>query len=456
MALPTIFLLTTAFLFTILAASFSILSIQERESRAAWIGFFLSLLGLAAVITIFYLPEQLQLLLSASLGGLLVLNLIGFFLPIGKIQSGPIHPEFQVDERTIMFARSRLEPDSSDWDHYYQDHPEHLPGDLKTRRNPGLLNPEAKFTDPLTSAAAGASFYLTDALSNAVQGQENNHLAEIPASKLTAYLKELALYYGALDVGITPLRKSHIYSRIGRGSGAYGAPIELDHQFALAFTVEMDFQKTRMAPKPALTMESGRQYVESARVAVQLAAALRDLGYPARAHIDGNYRVIAPLVARDAGLGEIGRMGLLMTPRQGPRVRIGVVTTSAPLQVEDYRPNPALLDFCTTCRRCAVLCPSQSIPKGNRLQERGITRWKINPDTCYRYWSVVGTDCGRCLAVCPYSHPDNWLHNAVRWGIQQSGLFRRAALQLEILFYGKNPPSLKPASPFVWDQDSSH
>ena len=51
---------------------------------------------------------------------------------------------------------------------------------------------------------------------------------------------------------------------------------------------------------------------------VQLAAAIRDLGYPARAHIDGNYRVIAPLVARDAGLGEIGRMGLLMTPRWVP------------------------------------------------------------------------------------------------------------------------------------------
>ena len=49
----------------------------------------------------------------------------------------------------------------------------------------------------------------------------------------------------------------------------------------------------------------------------------------ARAHIDGNYQVIAPLVARDAGLGTIGRMGLLMTPELGPRVRLAVVTTRA-------------------------------------------------------------------------------------------------------------------------------
>ncbi|MFQ6103859.1 MAG: hypothetical protein ACE5OP_06150 [Candidatus Glassbacteria bacterium] len=52
---------------------------------------------------------------------------------------------------------------------------------------------------------------------------------------------------------------------------------------------------------------------------------IRNLGYPARTHIDGNYRVVCPLVARDAGIGEIGRMGLLMTPRLGPRVRIAVV-----------------------------------------------------------------------------------------------------------------------------------
>ena len=41
------------------------------------------------------------------------------------------------------------------------------------------------------------------------------------------------------------------------------------------------------------------------QIAVQLAAFCRELGYPARAHIDANYQVIAPLVARDAGLGAI-------------------------------------------------------------------------------------------------------------------------------------------------------
>ncbi|MEA3351770.1 MAG: hypothetical protein U9Q82_14230 [Chloroflexota bacterium] len=43
------------------------------------------------------------------------------------------------------------------------------------------------------------------------------------------------------------------------------------------------------------------------------------------------------------------------------------------------------------------------------------------------------------MAVCPFSHPDNVLHNFVRWGIQHSGSFRRAAVWLDDLFYGKKP-----------------
>ncbi len=88
-------------------------------------------------------------------------------------------------------------------------------------------------------------------------------------------------------------------------------------------------------------MESAHQYVEAARTAIQLAAFIRNLGYDARAHIDGNYQVIAPLVARDAGLGEIGRMSLLITPKHGPRVRLAVVTTNMPFyQIHIHQITP--------------------------------------------------------------------------------------------------------------------
>jgi len=196
-------------------------------------------------------------------------------------------------------------------------------------------------------------------------------------------------------------------------------------------------------------MESARQYVEAARVALQLGYLIRWLGYPARAHIDGNYRVVAPLVARDAGLGEIGRMGLLMTPELGPRVRLGVVTTDLPLIPDGRRDDVSAIDFCRTCKKCAENCPSRSIPFGDREEINGALRWRIDSDSCFRYWNLIGTDCGRCMAVCPYSHPDNLAHNAVRWAIRHSGAARRGALWLDDVFYGRHPAP-RPAPDWTW------
>ena len=261
---------------------------------------------------------------------------------------------------------------------------------------------------------------------------------------MTQYLKDLARYFGAQQVGVTMLQPYHVYSHVGRGSGTYGEPIPMDHKVAIAFTVEMDHDLVRTAPYPPTMVETGKQYVEAARIAIQLAAAIRALGYPARAHIDGNYRVIAPLVARNAGLGEIGRMTILMTPRRGPRVRLGVVTADLALEPDAYQPDQAILDFCTICQKCADTCPSKSIPHGPPEEIDGALRWKLNPETCFRYWNTTGTDCARCMAVCPFSHPDTFSHQLVRWGIARSGAFRRAALRLDDLFYGRKPAAGPP------------
>lgn len=174
-------------------------------------------------------------------------------------------------------------------------------------------------------------------------------------------------------------------------------------------------------------------------IATQLALTLRNLGYEAKTHIDANYDVICPLVARDAGLGEIGRMGLLMTPKLGPRVRIAVVSTDASLLVDKPGYDNTVIDFCLRCKKCANVCPSASIPFGERQNHPGGLRWQINQESCFTYWCTVGTDCGRCLAVCPYSHKVNAFHDFIRWGIRNNFIFRRVAVKLDDIFYGSRP-----------------
>ena len=153
------------------------------------------------------------------------------------------------------------------------------------------------------------------------------------------------------------------------------------------------------APHAPTAMESAQQYVNAGVIAVQLAEFMHGLGYPARAHIDGNYRVICPLVARDAGLGEIGRMGLLITPELGPRVRLAVVTTDLPLLADERKYDKSVLDFCSRCKKCADNCPAKAIPIEERSVIAGAERWQINSEACFTYWCTVGTDCGRCMRV---------------------------------------------------------
>ncbi|MEA3440766.1 MAG: 4Fe-4S dicluster domain-containing protein [Chloroflexota bacterium] len=437
--ITTIVLSALALLWLLIFSTFGIISALEGERRASLVSLIITVSGSTFFLFAAFLPQIIQIIILFITATLILAGIVLFLLPIGRVEMGDDTLKTRFDERDVMFARARLRPSSPEYEAYYQRRPEHLEVDERTRAKPGLLSPNAKLADPVLFASPHGSFFLTEALRDAVDGAVAEDRQQLSSEAMTRYLKDLAIYYGSLAVGITTVEPYHVYSHIGRGSGTYGDPIPLDNTYAIAFTVEMDFDMMGSSPEAPVVMESARQYVESARVAVQLAAAIRALGCSARAHIDGNYRVIAPLVARDAGLGEIGRMGLLMTSSHGPRVRLGVVTTDAELIPDIRTPDPAMIDFCNICNKCAENCPSKSILFGERQEIEGALRWKIDAETCFHYWNVIGTDCGRCIAVCPYSHPATFSHNLIRWGNDRSGAFRRGSNWLDDLFYGEKP-----------------
>ena len=143
-----------------------------------------------------------------------------------------------------------------------------------------------------------------------------------------------------------------------------------------------------------------------------------------------------PAVAHDAGLGELSRMGYLISSKLGARVRLGGVTTDLPLLTD----TPVVLgvqDFCDVCLKCATNCPSGSIPDGPKTTVRGVEKWQLNAESCLRYWRLAGTDCGLCMRVCPFSHPPTFVHNLVRKQIARSGIARRVSVWGDDLLYGR-------------------
>ncbi len=436
---------TGSLLFLLLAWA-SFISITERELKAAGRFIALAFLILTPYLLLPLLNFPGAVFLQWGFIGLPYLLGLSLLIPFKPAGYGSrAIPKPGQDERDTMFSRKDLIPGTETYDAYYQHKPEFKEADSGFRANAGLLQPGSVYFNRTAFAAANASFQTIEQLHPMVSSDKPGLRGPVNTVLLTRFIKNWGKKLGALEVGITRLQDYHFYTVGGRRE-RYNRIIKNEHQQAIVFTVEMDHDMMASAPAAPTVMESAHQYLSSGIIAVQIAELIRNLGYSARAHIDANYELVCPIVARDAGLGEIGRMGLLMTTRHGPRVRIAVVTTDLPMEIDKPSHEPHILDFCTRCKKCAEVCPAQAISFDNRAPVEEVMRWKINAEACYTYWTKAGTDCGRCVVVCPFSHPDTLLHLLVRKGVKHSVLFSKLAIHLDHLIYGKKPePGKVPA-----------
>ncbi len=420
------------------SALFIVYSMVENEKKAAirmiLVTVFLLILGAALIFVGAPFVFQITLLVFILVALSVVLFRFG-----NKSITFPV-PKKQFDERDVMFSRAALKPDTKNFKDYYAMRPQNLQVDNAFRKLPGLLNANTKYYNRYIFSAANATFSAVNLLQSLTEQktQESNDKS-INADEATLFLKKWVEKLGVHSVGFTHLQSHHLYSHIGRGK-KYGDAVELNHKFAIAFTVEMSHESLSYAPQGPVVMESSQQYLNAGTIAVQIAEFIRNLGFEARAHIDANYRVICPLVAQDAGLGTIGRMGLLMTPKLGARVRVAVVTTNMELVTTSPKEiDSSVVRFCEICKKCAVNCPSNAISFNSGKTKLGWQLWKISHEKCYTYWCKIGTDCGRCITVCPYSHPNNFIHNTIRWMIKRNPVNRWLALKLDNYFYGTKP-----------------
>ncbi len=111
-------------------------------------------------------------------------------------------------------------------------------------------------------------------------------------------------------------------------------------------------------------------------------------------------------VATRAGLGWIGKNGLLLLPEFGGAVRISSLLTDAPLQAAE----PVTASRCGDCRICVEACPAGALH--GALWTAGLPREElVDARRCFdvqcaimRHATGIDTDlCGKCFAVCPYT-----------------------------------------------------
>ncbi len=126
-------------------------------------------------------------------------------------------------------------------------------------------------------------------------------------------------------------------------------------------------------------------------------------------------------------------------PFLGLRYKAAVNTTDLPL-VPDQPVDFGLQEFCKKCKKCADQCPSQSIPKGEKIMHNGYETWKLDVISCtiFRLTKENGSGCGRCIKVCPWNKSEGWIHNLVRWNIRNLPFLNRLMVKGDDIFgYGK-------------------
>jgi epoxyqueuosine reductase len=218
-------------------------------------------------------------------------------------------------------------------------------------------------------------------------------------------VKNTARFFGAAAAGIGRLDHRWVYAH-----DMDGASVVIPEGFAytVVMTIPMDPHAIRTSPGFSASYETGQGYSRMAYCVACVAEFIRSLGYHALPM--GNDTALSIPLAIDAGLGELGRLGLLITPEHGPCVRLCKIFTDIPL-VPDRPITFGVREFCSQCTRCADACHAEAISRAPQplfnvvcpSNNAGIERWAVDHDQCYNFWIENGSDCSNCIAACPYT-----------------------------------------------------
>lgn len=363
-----------------------------------------------------------------------------------RFKSLLVGPVKRFDQRNDVFRRSLYDPKVMRWREQLYDRQGERMG------TPGYSHQDYALT--------GAAWHLEDAYAKGTTGadldglyswrdgaQTQDRLDVRDPAAMTREVKRAARLFGAALVGVCELDRLWVYSQGSNDETGEHTALEIpdSYRYAIAMAIEMDYGLIKTSPAGGAAAATGLGYSKMAYAAGTLARFIRNLGY--RAIPSGNDTALSIPIAVEAGLGELGRNGLLITPKYGPRVRLCKVFTDLPLVPDEPR-FFGVQEFCQTCMVCAQDCPSQAISYDERITEAptvsnssGVLKWPINPEQCYRFWGANRTDCSNCIRVCPYNQAPGWHHDLVRAVTRRTAVLNPLFVKLHGLFgYDKQAP----------------
>ena len=174
------------------------------------------------------------------------------------------------------------------------------------------------------------------------------------------------------------------------------------YENAIVLAMNMDNEKINTAPSKKSLKNIWMTYDKLGVVANKVARYLREKGFASHASHPLGGIVLYPRLAEKAGLGGFGKSGLLITPINGPTLRLAAVYTNIEnLPLNEGNEHGWIKDYCNQCGICVKECPPGAIHKNPIKHETGrVTH--IDNEKCFPYFSN-NFACTICIKVCPFN-----------------------------------------------------
>jgi len=208
---------------------------------------------------------------------------------------------------------------------------------------------------------------------------------------VTQAIRQKARELGYGEVGFTRNDRHYVYQ-----SRKPAMRNDLPHAICLA--LEQDYDKTQSIPSLAGEETHFGTYFNQGPLTKELADFILALGYSVQ--VSGptwHYGPMIPLFVQ-AGLGQLGANGQLLSPHFGSRARLQIIYTDAKVtydQPVDY----GIHKFCQVCQVCVQRCPGRALMP-EKVWYRGVEKNKLVFKRC-RPVMARYMGCGICMKVCP-------------------------------------------------------
>jgi ferredoxin len=206
--------------------------------------------------------------------------------------------------------------------------------------------------------------------------------------ELSRLIRAEAARIGLTAVGFAPFDPRYVYhENVG----------DIDAGSVIVCVLEEDYESETLVPSREHERRTFECYVRLADMNAKLAEFIHGLGIRAQPYGSGMPIMVIPFAVQ-AGLGQLGFNGQLLTPGAGARVTLGAICTNAEL-AHDEPVDFGIPGICAQCKVCVRRCPVGAIP-GTPAVHRGVTKTKLKTERCL---PIVGQaeGCAVCVKVCP-------------------------------------------------------